>query len=127
FLNLNYFGVEDRGFGPAKIDQGGHDVKLDAETTFAHGFRGVASINYLSSFVFRLAFTENFSQAVNSEVKSVAFISKSYNGYFFNLQAARYQNFQSIAPGDLVTILHVPGLEVSSVDKKFSSTPFYWS
>ena len=38
---------------------------------------------------FRLAFTETFTQAVNSEVKSVAFLSKSYRGYFFNTRVAR--------------------------------------
>ena len=32
-----------------------------------------------------------------------------------------------IANGDLVTIFHAPGLEVSSVDQRFRHTPFYWS
>ncbi|HEX3154459.1 MAG TPA: putative LPS assembly protein LptD, partial [Candidatus Angelobacter sp.] len=83
FLNLSYFGVLDRGITTTSVNQsgktvstttqqGGEDVKLNAETTFAHDVRGVASIDYLSSFIFRLAFTENFSQAVDSEVKSAA-------------------------------------------------------
>jgi LPS-assembly protein len=88
FLNFNYFGVLDRGITTTSTDQtgktisattkqGGEDVKLNAEKTFADGVRGVASIDYLSSFVFRLAFTENFSQAVDSEVKSAAFLTKN--------------------------------------------------
>ena len=68
FLNLNYFGVLDRGITTTSVEpdtgklfhkrykQGGEDVKLNAETTFAHDVRGVASIDYLSSFIFRLAF-----------------------------------------------------------------------
>ncbi|MBZ5648045.1 MAG: LPS assembly protein LptD [Acidobacteriia bacterium] len=128
FVNLHYFGVLDRGFfnGVTVQDQGGEDVHLNAEGQFPGGFRGVASVEYLSSFVFRLAFTETFSETVNSEVKSAAFLSKTYNGYSFNLLTARYQNFQSTENGDYVSILHVPTFDVGTVDRKLSSTPLYW-
>ena len=138
FLNLSYFGVLDRGITTNTVDQagnpitktekqGGEDVKLNAETTFANGVRGVASIDYLSSFIFRLAFTENFSQAVDSEVKSAAFLSKSLQGFSFNTYLARYQNFQSKNNDDVITILHTPGFELSSVDRKLFNSPIYWS
>ncbi len=138
FLNLSYFGVLDRGITTTSVDQtgktvsqtakqGGEDVKLNAETTFAHDVRGVASIDYLSSFIFRLAFTENFSQAVDSEVKSAAFLTKNLQGFSFNGFVARYQNFQSKNNDDVITILHAPGLEFSSVDRKIFGTPIYWS
>jgi LPS-assembly protein len=77
--------------------------------------------------VFRLAFTEQFSQAVNSEVKSLIFLSKDYDGYFFNGSAYRYQNFQSVTRGDLITILRLPSFASSSVDHAVPHTPFYWS
>ena len=143
FINFAFFGVADRGFIPSpgstpactqpvtpshpRCEQGGQDIRLSAEELFAHGIRGVVNIEYLSSFVFRLAFSETFTQAVNSEVKSVAFLSKNYKGLFFNTRLARYQNFQSDQPGDLVTILHMPGVEVSSVDRRIGSSPFYWA
>lgn len=127
YLNFDYFGVLDRGTGTPRVDQGGEDIKLNGEAIFPYDFRGVASLNYLSSFVFRLAFTENFSQAVNSEVKSVAFLSKTVRGISLNGFASRYQNFQSTQPGDLVTIFHAPGFELSSVDQRFGDTPLYWS
>ncbi len=138
FVNLSYFGVLDRGITTTSVNQagqtvsqtakqGGEDVKLNAETTFAHDVRGVASIDYLSSFVFRLAFTENFSQAVDSEVKSAAFLTKNLQGFSFNGFLARYQNFQSKNNDDVITILHAPGLEFSSVDRKIFGTPIYWS
>ncbi|MGH9649777.1 MAG: LPS-assembly protein LptD, partial [Terriglobales bacterium] len=63
-LDFRYFGVLDRGLAPTGEDQGGQDVHLTLESK-PFGFRGVANLNYLSSFVFRLAFTEAFSQAVN--------------------------------------------------------------
>lgn len=127
YLNFDYFGVLDRGVPGTGQDQGGEDIKLNGEAIFPYGFRGVASLNYLSSFVFRQAFTENFSQAVNSEVKSVAFLSKTIEGFSLNGFASRYQNFQSINPGDLVTIFHAPGLEASSVDRRLGHSPLYWS
>jgi len=127
YMELNYFGVFDRGIGTPPVDQGGHEVKLNAEDTFGHNFRGVASIDYLSSFVFRLAFNDVFTQAVNSEVKSEAFLSNATRGFFYNSSAQRYQNFESTTPGDVITILHAPSFESSSVDHAIGHSPFYWS
>jgi LPS-assembly protein len=138
YVYLNYFGVFDRGIPQPPIvvggqevpqpplDQGGHEVRLSAEDAFGH-FRGVASIDYLSSFVFRLAFNDVFSQAVNSEVKSEAFLSNTTRGFFYNGSTQRYQNFESTTPGDVITILHAPSLEVASVDHAIGRSPFYWS
>ncbi len=143
YINATFFGVADRGFIPdpgtnpgctepvtpshPRCEQGGQNVRLSAEEQFAHGIRGVADLEYLSSFTFRLAFSETFTQAVNSEVKSVAFLSKNYDGFSFNTRLGRYQNFQSTQPGDLVTILHMPGVEISSVDRRIGNSPFYWA
>ncbi len=139
FLNLNYFGVLDRGITTTSVlpsgatitqttKQGGEDVKLNAEKTFADGVRGVASIDYLSSFVFRLAFNETFSQAVDSEVKSTAFLTKSIQGFSFNTYLERYQNFQSsTVNNDVITILHTPGFEASGIDSRIFGSPVYWS
>ncbi len=127
YLDLNYFGVFDRGIGTPPVDQGGHEVKLNAEDSFGHNFRGVASVDYLSSFVFRLAFNDVFSQAVNSEVKSEAFLSNATRGFFYNGSAQRYQNFESTTPGDVITILHAPSFESSSVEHAIGRSPFYWS
>lgn len=125
-IELTYFGVLDKGlktFNPATgtnflQDQGGEDVKLTATAaTLPWGFYGAVSAEYLNRYLFRLAFTENFSQAVNSEVKSVAFASKPFAGYEFSMFLRRYQNFQSTNPGDVITILHAPSLQFSSVDR----------
>lgn len=138
FLNLNYFGVIDHGITNTSVNaqgmtvttitkQGGEDVKLNAGTILPHDVRGVASIEYLSSFVFRLAFAENFSQAIDSEVKSTAFLTKSVQGFSFNSYLARYQNFQSTNNDDVITILHTPGFELTGVDRPIFKTPAYWS
>lgn len=146
FLNVSYFQVFDRGIlQPAlkadgtpvlnpngstqlqRVNQGGEDVKLNGETTFAHEIRGVASLEYLNRYVFRTAFAETFAQAVDSEVRSTAFLTKSVDGYSFNGFGSRYQNFQSVNPGDVITILHTPALEFSSVERSLFGSRIYVS
>jgi LPS-assembly protein len=119
YIDATYFGVMDRGAPNTGQDQGGENAKLNAELELPSRFRAVASVEYLSSFVFRLAFSDTFTQAVNSEVKSVAFITKNFNGFSLNGNVARYQNFLSTTPGDQILILHMPTLDVSSRERTF--------
>jgi LPS-assembly protein len=126
YLDLNYFGVIDRGIGSPPVKEGGENARLNAAGNL-DGFRAVANVDYLSSFLFRLAFNEVFSQAVYSEVKSDAFLSRSTNGYSVNGYGERYQNFLSTTPGQVVTISHAPSLDFSSVDRPLWRTPFEWS
>lgn len=121
YVNLTYFGVVDRK------RQGGQDVTLSGEGRFLRNFRSVANIDYLSSFVFRLAFSETFTQAVNSEVKSQAFLSNTTRGFSYNALVQRYQDFESSQNGDVITILHAPSFQFSGVDRRLPHTPFYWS
>jgi LPS-assembly protein len=127
FIDLNYFGVLDRGVGNPPLDEGGEEVRLNAEGSFAHNFRGVANIDYLSSYLFRLAFSEVFTEAVNSEVRSSAFLSNTTDNYFNNVAMQRYQDFESTTPGDVITIFHAPSFESSTVDRQIGTSPFYWS
>jgi LPS-assembly protein len=126
YVDLNYFGVIDRGIGTPPLKEGGENARLNAAGNL-DGFRAVANIDYLSSFLFRLAFNEVFSQAVYSEVKSTAFLSKSEDGFNLNGFVERYQNFLSTTPGQVVTISHAPSLDLSSVDQHLGRTPLYWS
>ena len=126
YADLNYFGVIDRGIGYPPLKEGGENARLNAAGNI-DGFRGVTNIDYLSSFLFRLAFNEVFSQAVYSEVKSQAFLSKSNDGYSINGFAERYQNFLSTTPGQVITILHTPSADFSGVDHPVWHTPLYWS
>ena len=126
YVDLNYFGVIDRGIGSPPLKEGGENVRLNSAGTF-DGFRAVANIDYLSSFLFRLAFNEVFSQAVYSEVKSQAFVSRSVDGFNFNGFVERYQNFLSTTPGQVIKITHAPSFDFSSADRPVPHTPLYWS
>jgi LPS-assembly protein len=126
YVDFNYFGVVDRGIGTPPLKEGGENARLNAAGNI-DGFRGVTNIDYLSSFLFRLAFNEVFSQAVYSEVKSQAFLSKSTGGFSMNGFLERYQNFLSTTPGQVITISHAPSLDFSGVDQKLGRAPLYWS
>ena len=125
FFDLATYSVLDRGVNGVK--QGGTEVRLNTEGEFTPTFRGVMNIDYLSSYIFRLVFSDVFTQAINSEVLSQAFLSKTSGAFFFNTLTSRYQDFQSTTPGDVITILHAPSVEVSSVDQRLGRTPFLGS
>jgi LPS-assembly protein len=140
YIDLSYFGVIDRGIktntslGPQLLREGGQEARLNAEGNFL-GFRAISNVDYLSSFLFRLAFNDVFTQAVNSEVKSQLFLSKSYHGFNFGGMVERYQNFfQTTDPTganlpafDSIRVLHTPSVDFSSVDRPLQHTPFNWS
>lgn len=142
YVDLNYFGVVDRGIeigtptGSQLLREGGQEARLTGEGNF-YGFRAVSNIDYLSSFIFRLAFNEVFTQAINSEVKSQLFLSKDYKGFSFGGMVERYQNFfQTANPDgtlsnpptfDFIRILHTPSVDASSVDREFRDWPLFWS
>jgi LPS-assembly protein len=127
YVDLIYQGMWDRGIGSPPENQGGQNVRLASEGQFPHDFRGVARIDYLSSFVYRLAFNEVFTQPVTSEVKSQAFLSRMTDGYAINAMAERYQNFESTTAGDVISILHTPSFDFSGVDHQIGRSPFYWA
>jgi LPS-assembly protein len=138
FLNFNYLQVFTDTTVPVQtttngvttttnVKEGGENIKLNRAATFAHDVRGVVSLEYLSSFVFREQFSPTFTQAVNSEVISSAFASKSVQGYSFNGYLGRFQSFQSTAPGNVITILHTPGLETDGVEHRIGASPLFWS
>jgi LPS-assembly protein len=138
-LELHYFGVLDRGTPVQQLqngqevtinqDQGGEDVRLFGETNQDH-WRAAADIDYLSTFLFRQAFSETYSQAVNSEVKSVAFISHNLAGFSLNASAGRYQNFYQDTTtnsySNQVRILHLPVAEINGLEQRVPNSPFVW-
>jgi LPS-assembly protein len=136
YVDLNVFSVIDRGIGTPPLKEGGQEARLTADGNF-YGFRAVSNIDYLSSFLFRLAFNDVFTQAVNSEVKSQLFLSKAVEGFSFGGMVERYQNFfqTTNANGtlsnpptfDSIQILHTPSGDASSVDQKLGRSPFFWS
>ena len=141
YVFFAYSGVVDRGIlnGGSVQNQGGEDARFQADHPFGT-VRGVANVDYLSSFVYRIAFTDVYTQAIDSEVKSQIFLSNTTDGLHFNVLAERYQNFDVCVPEtgtntgctaitstELIRILHTPSVFISGEERRLGNTPLYWS
>jgi LPS-assembly protein len=142
YLNVHYFQVLDlKGapttealsgpggsviYVPAKQNQGGEEVTVGAGIRLPEDVRAVADVDYLSSYLYRASFADSFRQATTSEVRSTGFLTRDNDGYSLNAMASRYQDFQSVTGGDVISIRHTPGLEADTVDRALGSSTFYW-
>lgn len=131
FGNLHFQSLFDRGVlqsnGTHGANQGGVDVGADARYDFTPQLTGVLDAEYLSSYVYRLAFEEEYAQAINSEVKSQAFLTHEDRDRWASLRINRYQDFQSSTiAGDEVRILHMPQIDYEIADRQLGGTAVNW-
>lgn len=126
----NYFGVSDRGIpGPngVNIRQGGYQAHQEFDAKFGNGWRMAADLNQLSSMTFRLGFAETYSQAVDPQVISSAFLTNNFDGYSLDFAALNYKNFLSLSPEQSVVIRQAPQIRFSSIDRPlFRHVPLYF-
>ena len=128
YLNVSYFGVEDRGVGSPPVNQGGRTARAEGVDLLPYGFRGVLDVNYLSSLTFRQAFTQTYNEAVNSEVHTIGSLTKNFDSLSFNTSFSNLEDFQSTTPNDTVTIHQLPQVELSSVERPlWEGSPLYVS
>ena len=130
-LDATYFGVIDRGLPQASgppINQGGREEHLLFTSPLPGDWRAVADLDQLSSLTFRLAFSETYTEAVNSEVPNTAFVTKSFDGYNVDFAALSYQNYLSATPHTSVILRSAPLARFSSLDRNLlPSVPLYFS
>ncbi len=143
FLNAHYSGLLDRGFyqsTPATnaagvvtgttntyVNQGGEDATVNARKDFDEHTRAAASVEYLSSYVYREAFTNNFNQAVSSDITSYAYGTHDRNGFVTSVEADRYQGLKIVSTGYQIRIFHAPLLRADALEQHVGTTPFVWS
>lgn len=130
-LDATYIGVIDRGLRQASappLRQGGHEAKLLLTSEVAPGWRAVANLDQLTSMTFRLAWSDTFTQAVNSEVRNDAFMTNNFDGYSLNFAALSYRNYLSTTPQTSIALRSAPEARFSSVDRQlFEKLPAYFS
>jgi len=131
-LDVNYYGVIDRGLQvddqETPVKQGGHEAKLLFTSMLPGGWRAVADLDQLTSLTFRLAWSETFKEAVNSEVRNTAFLTNNFDGFSVNLAALSYQNYLGATPQTSITLRTAPEARFSSVDQAFfKRLPVYFS
>ncbi len=136
-LDVTYTGVLDRGLEQPQIpgeppvpaiNQGGHEARLLFTALLPDGWRAVADLDNLNSLTYRLAWSETYTQAVNSEVRNSAFLTNNFRGFSLNFAALSYQNYLSATPDTYVSLRAAPEVRFSSVDQApFQHLPIYFS
>ena len=131
YLNVTWKALLDRGTAatpPAtgRVNQGGLDVAALGRQDITPEIRITGNVEYLSSYVYRLVFDENYSQAVSSEVHSNLALTHTHDGFMPSAYLDRLQTFASTAPGDEARILHLPSLRFDSMDRPLGASPLYW-
>ncbi|MGO9270843.1 MAG: LPS-assembly protein LptD [Terriglobia bacterium] len=131
-LTVDWYGIDDHGV----IQNGsltrapGNDVRATGKAQdLGHGFRGVVDVDYLSSLAFRATFSDNFTEAVASEVHQTGFLTKTFDAYSLNLHASRYQDFLTAnwVPNNSVSIRELPSVSFSGMDRQAGNSAFYFS
>jgi LPS-assembly protein len=114
-FNITLFAVNDR------LKQGGYLLTADGKVDLGYGFHAIGSLNYLSSFLFRQAFSESIFEAIGTESHSSGVLDKHWSTFAFNFVVERNQNFQSVETNDKITIRKLPSIEFNSRDHQISS------
>jgi len=94
-------------------------------------------MEYLSSYPYREAFTDNFNQAVSTDILSFAYGVHEAGGFASDVRADRYQGLKRVAvpatpttpmiPAQEVRIFHAPALETRSTDHALGTTGLLWN
>jgi len=134
FTTIHFHSLLDRGLQDPPnppINQGGIDIAGDGRYDFSPNTTGVFDTEYLSSYVYRLVFEEDYAIAINSEVKSQMFATHEDRDIWESLRINRYQDFQSASiVGDEVRILHLPEIDVEAADRRLGGgmgpSPVWW-
>ncbi len=134
FAKARYSGLLDRGYFNSAgqyVNQGGEDVTFAGRHDFSAETRVVANMEYLSSYAYRQAFTENFNQAISTDILSFAYGVHEAGGYMTALLADRYQGLKAAAtattPEEQVRIFHAPALELATTEHRLGTTDLQWS
>jgi LPS-assembly protein len=134
FAAGHFIALFDRGLQPGNINQGGQDIVLSGRRDFDlnEDNRAVVTGEYLSSYIYRVAFAESFAQAVASEVTSSAYLTHNVNNLSASLDFDRYQNFEGITQvgntydSPQIRIAHIPAIDIDTLDSRFQGTPVHW-
>jgi LPS-assembly protein len=139
FATGHYSGLQDRGYytDGVYVNQGGEDATFVGRHDFSANSRVVGDAEYLSSYPYREAFSENFNQAVSSDILSIVYGVYEQGGYVATLRADRYQGLKMAAvaatattpaiPEEQVRIFHAPSLDFIATEHEIGRSGLQWS
>jgi LPS-assembly protein len=112
--------------GTVLVNQGGVDVTVSGRKDLSPATRVGGTAEYLSSYVYRLVFDDNYSQAIRSDVSSDVVLTHNHNGIIPSVWLDRFQSFASTTNGDEVKILRLPLVRYDVLDRPLVGSSLYW-
>ncbi len=100
-FNFNFYGVDDLYGVPVQNQpnqkQGGVEFELTGSTQI-FGFTGRLDYNYLSTYLFREAFSYSFATTISSQNNSIGFLQRHFDNdrYTVNFAMQRTELFEAI-------------------------------
>ena len=121
-FSFNFYAVQDRGvnIGNGVIQkQGGEEFTFDGHSDLGDGWIARVHLDELSSFLFRLAFSQSFHDTIFSETHSIGFVTKHWSTFAFVIDAQRDEEFENDAsPDNRIVIKKLPEAEFLSRDRQ---------
>jgi LPS-assembly protein len=115
------------------VNQGGVDINALGRMDIGPQTRLAGNVEYLSSYLYRLVFNDNYSLAVSSEVQSSVALTHAHNGLVPSVSFDRFQTFagttssdQASINGNQARILHLPSLRFDVLDQPLGASWLYW-
>jgi LPS-assembly protein len=108
------------------VNQGGVDINALGRKDLSPETRLAGNVEFLSSYIYRLVFNDNYLQAVSSEVSSDLSLTHEHQGFVPSISMDRFQTFASSVEGNEARILHLPSLRFDVLDQPLSTSPVYW-
>ena len=131
-FNFNFYGVDDLSGTPGntQIKEGGEEFQLTGSTNIL-GFTGRLDYNYLSSFLFREAFSYSFATTISSQNVSTGFLQRHFKNdlYTVNFDMWRDELYEAITYPSLhqtpnrVVLEQLPNLEFRGRDEQIVKGP----
>jgi LPS-assembly protein len=113
--------------GEELVNQGGVDVVAQGRKDITSNTHVAGVTEYLSSYLYRLVFNDNYSQAVTSEVTSDVSLTHENNGFIPSVVLDRFQTFANSTNGAEARILHLPTVRYDVLDRPLFTSSLYWS
>ena len=114
-------------------NQGGVDITVLGRKDITSEMRLAGSVDFLSSYIYRQVFNDNYWQAVSSEVQSGVSLTHAHKGFVSSLSLDRFQTFAGSAGSSTASIndnqariLHLPSLRFDVLDRPLGASPLYW-
>lgn len=120
-FGFSLYGVQDRG---VEVDgerqkQGGVEFISDGRSQLGDGWEARWRIDYLTSFLFREAFSQSFQGGIWSESHSVGFLDKHWSSYAFYVVADSNTDYEQATPAqDKIETNKLPEVDFLSRERQ---------